>query len=114
MTVILNKVIPFKGFLAINLFGVIFARKDEWEKTSELQKQICLTHEDIHSSQQRELLWIFFYIAYIFEWLFLLIKHRNSYKAYERISFEREAYRYELNPEYINNRKHFAQWRKHS
>lgn len=28
MKIIYNKLIPFKGFIAINLFGIIFVRKE--------------------------------------------------------------------------------------
>lgn len=112
MIVIVNKVIPFKRFTAINLFGVVFARKDRWDKISDLQKSICLTHEAIHYEQGKELLWVFFYLAYFFEWLFLLVRYRNSYTAYEHISFEKEAYRHELQILYTDNRKHFSQWRR--
>lgn len=112
MIVIVNSIVPFKGFTAINLFGVIFVRKECWDKLSDLQKSIYLTHEEIHSAQARELLWLFFYVAYFVEWLFLFARYRNSFTAYEHISFEREAYRHELQVLYTNNRKHFAQWRR--
>lgn len=39
MKVVENDIIPFKGFLAINLFGVAFVRRDAWrEKDIENQK----------------------------------------------------------------------------
>ena len=59
----------------------------------------------------KELLYIFFYIIYLIEWLYkVLFKFPfNNKKAYRDISFEREAYRYEEDLDYINwIRKHFA------
>ena len=110
MKVIRNSVIPFKGFLAINLFGVVFVRKEYWDKKDAWHKQKCLLHESIHTAQMRELLFVGFYILYLLEWL---VRLALDYKtAYRRISFEVEAYRNEGDEEYLENRKLFAQWRK--
>ena len=48
MKIIYNKIIPFKGFLAINLFGFLFARKKLTE--------VNINHEKIHTEQMKELL----------------------------------------------------------
>jgi len=37
-----------------------------------------------------------------------LIQFRNRKKAYRNISFEREAYANESNPDYLTNRKFFS------
>lgn len=108
MKIIYNKVIPFKGFRAINLFGIVFARKEACPLTP-----TTMHHEKIHTAQMRELLFVGFYIAYFFEWLFRLV--RQSYTgedAYRSISFEREAYAKQNKFTYLERRKHFAQWRK--
>ena len=105
MKVVYNSLIPFKGFVAINLFGVVFARK-EYEPLGRL----TLQHEAIHTAQQRELLYIGFYLLYFLEWLYRIIFHTKT--AYSGISFEREAYTWERDPNYLKNRKHYAQWRK--
>lgn len=102
-----NSIIPFRPFLAINLFGLIFVRKDQWREMTDIEKQRTLRHEAIHSAQGRELLWIGFYVAYLLEWLFRLVI--NGKGAYEKISFEREAYQNDWKTDY--KRKHFAQWR---
>lgn len=101
MKVIYNSLIPFKGFSAINLFGVIFARK-EYKELS----QRVLNHEAIHTAQMKELLYIGFYIWYLVEWLIKLCQYGR--KAYENISFEREAYAYQNDDTYLKRRKHFA------
>ncbi|GHT62760.1 hypothetical protein FACS189451_07880 [Bacteroidia bacterium] len=85
MKVIYNKFIPFKGFSAINLLGVVFARK-EYEPVSEQ----TLNHEAIHTAQMKELLFVGFYLWYVLEWLIKLCFYGK--RAYYEISFEREAY----------------------
>lgn len=104
MKIIRNNIIPFKGFLAINLFGLIFVRKDA-KKQFGLYSQ---NHEAIHTAQMKELFYIPFYIIYFFEWLIRLFKTGN---AYRNISFEKEAKQNEMNLTYLESRTHFAQWR---
>jgi len=93
MKIIINKIIPFKGFLAINLFGILFARK----KLSEIDTN----HEKIHTEQMKELLYIPFYIIYIIEYTirwfipFFKMSLPDSHKIYRSISFEQEAYKNE-------------------
>lgn len=87
------------GFCAINLFGVIF--------TVQKLNDVELNHELIHTAQERELLYIGFYIWYIIEWLCLYIKYRDGIKAYFHIRFEQEAYRHEYDLGYLKNRKHY-------
>jgi len=53
----------------------------------------------------KELLFIFFYIIYILEWLIRLFINKNAYK---NISFEKEAYSNENNLEYLKTRKCFS------
>lgn len=110
MKVIENNLIPFPGFLAINLFGVLFVRKDAWARRDEAARKVTLNHEAIHTAQMKELLFVFFYIAYFLEWLYRLVFHTST--AYRGISFEVEAYENQNDEEYLQNRRHFAQWRR--
>lgn len=110
MRVVINRIIPFPGYIAINLFGVVFVREDYWNAMSETSKATTLNHEAIHTAQMKELLYVFFYIIYFFEWLWRLIFHPDT--AYRGISFEREAYANQLDKDYLKTRKHYAQWRK--
>lgn len=103
MKIIENKIIPFPGYKAINLFGILFVREG-----AKISKQ-DLNHESIHTAQMKEMLYIFFYIWYIVEWVIRLFKKGN---AYRNISFEQEAYNNEDNLEYLNNRKHY-EWFKY-
>lgn len=92
MKIIYNKILPFKGYKAITLWPFIFVKKEcSFNK-------IDLNHEQIHGEQQKELLIIPFYIIYLIEWVF---------KGYKNISFEREAYYYEYDLDYLNNRRYF-------
>ena len=106
MKVVFSNIIPFRGFLAINIFGVLFVRKSTKEKLD----NYVFNHELIHTAQMKELLYVFFYIIYFFEWVYRLIFHTST--AYEGISFEREAYQHQGDLDYLKTRKHFAQWRK--
>ncbi len=101
---IVNRFIPGFGFSAINLFGIIFVRKGMPFNAADLQ------HERIHTRQMLELLVIPFYILYAFEWLVRLLQHRNFLRAYLAISFEREAYCHQSQPNYLQHRKHYAWW----
>lgn len=105
MKIIYNKILPFgRQYHAINLFGVLFAKGP--------CGQFTVNHEKIHTSQIKELGYIFFYILYLPEWLWKLLLYRDSYKAYENISFEREAYRNDHNLSYLHTRRHYS-WIKH-
>lgn len=97
MKIIYNKIIPFKGFLAINLFGIIFARKP--------LNQYVVNHEKIHTAQMKELAYIFFYILYVLEWFIKLFIYGS--KAYYNISFEKEAFNNMYNLDYLKTRKHY-------
>lgn len=104
--IIHNRFIPFGKYAAINLFGLIVVKKG-----LHLSKR-DINHELIHTAQQKEMLWIFFYLWYGIEWLMKIIKYGDTTKAYFNISFEREAYKNENDMNYRATRKHFA-WRKY-
>ena len=57
-------------YLAICLFGFIFAVRPLNEAE--------YNHERIHAAQQRELLYLPFFLWYVAEWLVLLLKYRDS------------------------------------
>lgn len=105
MKIIYNSIIPFEGFTAINLFGVLFARKEYKGKINDK----TINHESIHTEQQKELGFVFFYIWYFIEWLIRLLLPGN---AYSNISFEREAYTNESDKEYLEHRKRYS-WLKY-
>lgn len=101
--IFINKHIVPKGFVGITLFPFIFLKNDTLKNN-----KIIIHHEKIHLQQQKEMLLIFFYIFYGLEWFSKWIKYRNSYLAYQNLSFEREAYQNENNFNYLKNRKNWA------
>jgi hypothetical protein len=92
-----------KSFSAVTIYPFIFIKNSAAKKD-----YVLLNHESIHIRQQKELIWIFFFIWYLLEYLIRLIYYRNSYLAYKNISFEREAYRYEYDLDYLKTRKRFG------
>lgn len=90
----------------VNLFGTLWCRDTSWIDAK------IINHEHIHDAQQRELLWIPFYILYFIEWFCRLLLYRNRYKAYRNISFEREAYTHGDDLTYLARRRPYA-WLKH-
>lgn len=103
MKIIYNKNFPFKGYIAINICGLIFARS-EYKPLKAKSKQ----HEAIHTCQIIELCVIFFYLWYGVEWLVRYIQYRNAKTAYYNISFEREAYTNAGKENYLTSRKRWA------
>lgn len=101
MKIIRNNIIPFKGFAAINLFGILFVRKDA------TITETMIRHESIHTEQMKEMLYIFFYLWYVIEWMVRLIQYRNTHTAYRNIGFEREAYTNENELYYLDSRKRY-------
>lgn len=99
MKIIYNNLIPFNGYKAINLFGVLFVRKGCVMSESDIN------HEKIHTAQMKEMLYTFFYVWYIIEWIVRLFMKGN---AYRNISFEREAYANQNNLSYLNTRERYA------
>lgn len=107
MKIIYNKLIPIKGFKAVNLFGAMFVRRG----TGPLY-DYEIRHEQIHTAQMRELFYVGFYGVYLLEWLYRCARWIFTKEpAYHSLSFEREAYAHQYEPFYLENRKHFAQWR---
>ncbi len=110
MRIIENKFLPFPGFLGINLFGIVFVRKDVWGKLNALQREVLFRHERIHTAQMRELGFLGFYLLYFLEWCFRLVFHTGT--AYRGISFEREARAHQWDSGYLTRRRPFSQWRR--
>lgn len=102
MKVIYNKIIPFKGFKCINLFGLLFVRKGCFMSEKDYN------HEAIHTAQMKEMLYVFFYIWYFVEWLLELFTYGST--AYHTNTFEREAFDNDDNLTYLNTRPRFAWW----
>lgn len=97
MIVIKSKHLP-AGIDGLTLFGIVFVRPQY------AADPVLLNHERIHCRQQREWGYIPFFVIYLFEWLWNLIRLRNAHLAYRAISFEREAYHHQHDLEYLQHR----------
>ena len=104
MKVVINNIIPFKGYIAMTVYPFIFAR----DKLSDM----IFNHESIHGEQQKETLILLFFLLYILEYIIKLIITFNHNKAYKSISFEQEAYAFEKDINYISKRKRYC-WIKY-
>lgn len=123
---VVNKFLPFKGFVAMTVWPFIFIRKDKELKFIDKVKR----HEYIHVYQQIECLLVgavlaflmliigcgwwslislgLFFELYAVEWIIKgLINFGNSRKAYRSISFEREAFENQENPDWLDDRPKF-------
>ena len=101
--VILSKVAPIE-IGAINLGPFVFSRG--------LISETTKRHETIHYKQQLELLFVFFYLLYVFFWLKSVLSGVKGRQAYYDIPFEKEAYKNELDHEYLQKRKRYS-WVKY-
>lgn len=74
---------------------------------------ITYRHETIHIRQAGELLVLGFYLIYIWDWFWAILKYMQrlenqqnlSEYAYFRIRAEQEAYAHDRDPEYLHHRK---------
>ncbi|MEH6511624.1 hypothetical protein [Maribacter arcticus] len=93
----------YKNYVGLSLWPFIFLKNRSLKNDG-----VLINHEKIHLRQQQELLIIPFYILYLLEWSVRTILYLDSYKAYQNLSFEREAYLNEKNLDYLSNRKSFS------
>lgn len=77
---------------------------------TDLMNNIVENHEKIHIAQAKELWVIGFYVLYVYYYLRNRIKNKHNL-AYRFIPFEWEAYTYETDLNYLENREKFV-WRK--
>ena len=88
-------------------------KKEDWIDTilensrsrSSKQNNQIVQHEKIHLRQELEMFVVLFYLIYFTEFLVGCIKYNDRYKAYRNISFEREAFDNDFNPDYLKIRR---------
>ena len=100
-----------KTILSNNIAGITLAPFGIYLDERYLNNPFFVNHEKIHWKQQMEMLIIFFYLWYGIEWLIKVFKYGRR-QAYYTISFEREAYNYDQDPDYLESRKTWA-WFKY-
>ncbi|HUM50393.1 MAG TPA: hypothetical protein PK431_01210 [Chitinophagales bacterium] len=97
-----------KYFTPKNIAGITIFPFVILESKTQKDDKTFINHEMIHIYQQMELFFIFFILIYYIEFLILFIKYKDWNKAYQNISFEREAYSNESNYNYLKTRKLFS------
>lgn len=90
----------YRNYVGLSLWPFIILRSPALRKD-----RVLINHERIHLRQQAELLLVFFYAWYLAEWLFRTFWYLDAYRAYQNISFEREAYACEKDLDYLARRK---------
>lgn len=107
MIIVRNSIIPFKGFKALNFLGLIlFVRKNA------ILTKYNLNHEEIHSKQYKETLWIGFLLLYLIHYIINVIIYLDFHTAYRNVCFEKESYFNEYDLSYLDNRPCFN-WLKY-
>lgn len=96
-----NDILPLKGFKALNICGILFVRKGK------VLSDRNIRHEQIHTCQMREMLFIGFYLWYVTEWFVRLLMCLDAKRAYYSISFEEEAYKYQEDVSYLERRRKY-------
>jgi len=91
-----------KNYIAITIYPFIIINHNyKGDET-------LINHEKIHIEQQRELLWIGFFVLYMLEFIFRFFQYQNWKEAYLSISFEKEANFNENNILYLSFRKNYS------
>ncbi|PIB30490.1 hypothetical protein BFP77_04380 [Maribacter sp. 4U21] len=93
----------YKNYVGLSLWPFIFLKSNSLKEDA-----VLINHEKIHLRQQQELLLLPFYILYMTEWLLRSLLYLDTYRAYQNISFEREAYANENQLNYLTQRKPFS------
>ena len=130
-TIVYNNLIPFKGYIALTIWPLIFARK-----SSKPLKEHEENHEKIHLRQQLEVLilsaviiaalilifgwswwWLLislgvYYAGYGIDYGIRYFAYGSQKEAYRNIATEQEAYLNEQDMTYLKHRKPFA-WVKY-
>ena len=91
---------PLLPYAALALYPFILLRDKEQQ-----HNKVLVHHERIHHRQQLEMLILPFYLAYVLNYFFNLLKYRQHDRAYREIIFEREAYIMENDFRYLKERR---------
>jgi len=93
-------VVPRMNFAAgMALFPFILVAEESLKRD-----KILINHETIHLQQQLELFILPFYVLYLGNYFFNLLRYQSHWKAYQNICFEREAYQNEGDLDYLPHR----------
>jgi hypothetical protein len=104
MPILIVKKLPAAGMA---IFPFILLKSARLKNDQEM-----INHEKIHLRQQLELLVFPFYILYLLNYLINLIRYKKHDLAYRNIVFEKEAYHYETDLNYLKNGNWYGWIRK--
>ncbi len=100
-----SKIPVWLSYLApINIGAISFGL---WVWCRSTLSEATKRHETIHYQQQIELLFVGQWLLYLTFWLWGLVKYRNGEQAYRESPFEREAYRNEMDLDYLSTRPRY-------
>ena len=97
--ILISRYFFYKNYVGLSLWPFIILKNTSLKKDA-----VLINHERIHLKQQQELFILPFYVLYILEWLVRFLICLDGYKAYQNLSFEREAYWNEENLDYLKER----------
>jgi len=100
-------VVPKLRVAAMAIYPFILVQRASYKN-----ELVLVNHEKIHHRQQLELLIVPFYLFYLLNYLYNLLKYRKHQAAYLNIIFEKEAFAQQQNLSYLNTRKLFS-WIKY-
>ncbi|MFM9945875.1 MAG: hypothetical protein ACKVQB_11665 [Bacteroidia bacterium] len=100
------KILPGQKYRAMAFWPFIIVKDKDL-----ISDKIIMNHEKIHLVQQKELLVLPFYFIYFLEYFYNRLNKMNHDDAYINISFEKEAYKYDSDLDYLKNRKLWALFR---
>lgn len=74
-------------------------------------RPITKNHETIHFHQQKELLVVPFYLLYLYYFIRNRLRGDEPFQAYWLVPFEREAYKYDSEFDYLTTREPYSWWK---
>ncbi|MEZ4804129.1 MAG: hypothetical protein R2852_01205 [Bacteroidia bacterium] len=96
-----------KKALAVALWPIII-----FKNTKVQNDPVVNNHEKIHHRQQLELLLIPYYIWYFLEYWIGMFRYKFRHQqAYSNVSFEREAFKFERDFNYLKSRRFLASYK---
>lgn len=112
MKIIFTKNFPGPNYWGICLWPVGIFLREETKNLYYRTYNDVVRHERIHWEQQKEMGGILFYLWYAIEYNIKLMLYWSHYKAYQNISFEKEANHNEIFSNYLSERKRYS-WIKY-
>ena len=95
MKILFSKYFPIKGYIAINIFGILIVRKDYKRRFQNIDDPWVvnlINHEAIHTGQIKECGYESYYPLYILFWIIRLIT--PPYKSLTEISHSNKKLSY--------------------